>query len=99
MAARSFATAAVMQRTPLALRMTTRKEKHRHFRFDRATQYSIPPKENPMLKLYGTSMSRAARCLWALEELKLKYEHVPVGFDGGTREPDYMNLNPDGRVP
>jgi len=35
-----------------------------------------------MLKLYGTRMSRAARSLWALEELGLKYEHVPLNTQG-----------------
>src|SRR5579863_1825837 len=53
-----------------------------------------------MIKLYGTSMSRAGRCLWALEEVGAKYERIPVGFaDGGTRKPDYMKINPNGHVP
>ncbi len=52
-----------------------------------------------MIKLYGTSKSRAARSLWALEELGLKYEHVPVGFDGGTRAPEHMKMNPNGHIP
>lgn len=53
-----------------------------------------------MIKLYGTSMSRAGRCLWALEELGLKYEHVPVNFaDGGTRKPEYLKINPNGHIP
>jgi len=30
-----------------------------------------------MIKLYGTSKSRANRCLWALEEIGLFYEHLP----------------------
>ena len=32
-----------------------------------------------MLKLYGTSRSRASRSILALEELGLAYEHVPFG--------------------
>jgi glutathione S-transferase len=52
-----------------------------------------------MLKIYGTSMSRAARTLWAAEELVLTYEHIPVSFDGGTRKPEYMKINPNGHVP
>ena len=53
-----------------------------------------------MLKIYGTSMSRASRALWAAEELGLKFEHIPVGFaDGGTRKPDYLKINPNGHVP
>jgi len=52
-----------------------------------------------MIKLYGTSMSRAARSLWALEEAGVKYEHVPVGFTGETRKPDYLKINPNGHMP
>jgi glutathione S-transferase len=52
-----------------------------------------------MLKLYGTSMSRAARCLWALEELGLKYEHVPLNTQGDSRKPEFLKVNPNGHVP
>ena len=53
-----------------------------------------------MLKIYGTAMSRASRTLWTAEELGLKYEHIPVGFgDGGTRQPEYLKINPNGHVP
>jgi glutathione S-transferase len=52
-----------------------------------------------MIKLYGTSMSRAARSLWALEEAGVKYEHVPVGFTGETRKPEYLKINPNGHMP
>jgi hypothetical protein len=30
-----------------------------------------------VIKLYGTSGSRANRCLWVLEELGLEYKHAP----------------------
>jgi glutathione S-transferase len=52
-----------------------------------------------MIKLYGTSMSRAARSLWALEEVGVKYEHVPVGFTGELRKPEYLKINPNGHMP
>ena len=52
-----------------------------------------------MLKLYGTRMSRAARSLWALEELGLKYEHVPLNTQGDSRKPEYLKVNPKGHVP
>jgi glutathione S-transferase len=52
-----------------------------------------------MLKLYGTSMSRAARSLWALEELGLKYEHVPLNTQGDSRKPEFLKVNPNGHVP
>ena len=31
-----------------------------------------------MIRLYGPLNSRAARCLWMLEELAIPYEHVPL---------------------
>jgi glutathione S-transferase len=53
-----------------------------------------------MLKIYGTSMSRAGRALWAANELGLQFEHIPVGIaDGGTRKPDHLKINPNGHVP
>ena len=52
-----------------------------------------------MLKVYGTSMSRAGRALWAAEELGLKFEHLPVGLDGSTRKPEHLRLNPNGHIP
>ncbi len=52
-----------------------------------------------MIKLYGTVMSRAGRVAWALEELGLKYEHVPISFSGDTRKPEYLKINPNGHIP
>jgi glutathione S-transferase len=52
-----------------------------------------------MIKVYGTSMSRAARALWAMEELGLQYEHVPVNARGESRQPEYLKVNPNGHVP
>ncbi len=51
-----------------------------------------------MIKLYGTSKSRSARCLWALEELGLKYEHIPVETTK-AKSPENLKLNPNGHVP
>ena len=52
-----------------------------------------------MIKLYGISRSRAARSLWALEEIGIEYESVPIHFMGDTKKPDFLALNPNGRVP
>ena len=53
-----------------------------------------------MLTLYGSMMSRAHRVVWMLRELGLQYEHVPTNFlDGSTRQPDFLAINPNGRVP
>jgi glutathione S-transferase len=53
-----------------------------------------------MLTLYGHPFSRAHRVMWMLKELSVAYEHVPTGFqDGGCRTPDFLRINPNGRVP
>jgi glutathione S-transferase len=52
-----------------------------------------------MLTLYGISASRALRPLWMLEELGVEYEHVQTNFTGDNKQPDYLALNPNGRVP
>lgn len=53
-----------------------------------------------MRKLYGWKRSRAIRCLWVLEELGLEYEHVPLNPNlGETRTPEYLALNPSGKIP
>jgi len=52
-----------------------------------------------MIKLYGVPMSRAFRSLWALEELGVEYESVPVNFLDDAKKPQYLAINPNGRIP
>ncbi|HZR80454.1 MAG TPA: glutathione S-transferase family protein [Candidatus Binatia bacterium] len=53
-----------------------------------------------MIKLYGVPRSRAMRSLWMLEELGVPYENVKTNFvTGETRRPEYLAINPNGRVP
>jgi glutathione S-transferase len=53
-----------------------------------------------MLKLYGNKQSRAARCLWALEELGLPYIQIPLDMAAGQNKlPAYLAINPAGKVP
>jgi len=53
-----------------------------------------------MLKIYGWKRSRAARCMWVMEELGLTYEQVPLNPHAGeTRTPEYLALNPSGKIP
>ena len=53
-----------------------------------------------MITLYGDPISRAHRVVWMLKELGLSYEHVPTNFlDGSTHAPDFLRINPNGRVP
>lgn len=51
-----------------------------------------------MLKLYGTSKSRSARSLWALEELGVSYEQVPVEVSK-AKSPEHLQRNPNGHIP
>ena len=51
-----------------------------------------------MAKLYGTSKSRSARSLWALEELGVKYEHIPTEVPK-AKGPDHLKINPNGHIP
>jgi glutathione S-transferase len=52
------------------------------------------------ITLHGVAGSRAARCLWMLEELGLPYEHVKTDFKGGgTRTPEHLKINPNGHIP
>jgi glutathione S-transferase len=50
-------------------------------------------------KLYGISGSRALRSIWAMEEVAIDYEHVPVNFMEESKDPDYLAVNPNGRIP
>ncbi len=53
-----------------------------------------------MIKIYGITHTRTARCLWMLEELGLEYEQVEVSLkEREHKKPDYLALNPNGRVP
>jgi glutathione S-transferase len=52
-----------------------------------------------MIKLYGIPASRASRSLWMLEELGVAYENVPTNFIGDAQKPDYLKINPNGKIP
>ena len=53
-----------------------------------------------MIKLYGTPPTRALRAIWLLNELGLDYEMLPVSIlDSENRQPDFVALNPAGKVP
>ena len=53
-----------------------------------------------MITLYGITRSRAARCLWMLEELGLPYERNLVSQrDGSNKSPEYLAINPNGKLP
>jgi len=53
------------------------------------------------LSIWGRDNSiNVMKVLWACEELGLSYDRLDLGGAfGGTDEPDYLALNPNGRVP
>jgi glutathione S-transferase len=51
-----------------------------------------------MLKIYGSSMSRTSRCLWAAEEVGVKYEQTPTQI-AEAKSPANLKLNPNGHIP
>ena len=52
-----------------------------------------------MIRLYGIVNSRALRCLWALEEVGVPYELVQTSFLADAKKPEYLAINPNGRIP
>ena len=54
-----------------------------------------------MLKILGrTNSSNVQKVLWACDELELSYQREDIGGDfGGTQEPKYLAMNPNGLVP
>jgi glutathione S-transferase len=54
-----------------------------------------------MLKIWGrASSSNVMKVLWLCEELSIPYERIDAGGDfGRTKEPFYLAMNPNSRVP
>jgi len=54
-----------------------------------------------MLKIWGRANSvNVKKALWAIEELKLKYERIDAGMAFGVNNtPEYRAMNPTGLVP
>ena len=51
------------------------------------------------LRIYGIPRSRTFRALWVAEELGLAYESVPTNFTDDVRKPEFLAVNPNGRIP
>ena len=50
-------------------------------------------------KLYGVPGSRAIRSLWAIEDIGIDYEHVPVNLMEESQRAKFLTVNPNGRIP
>lgn len=53
----------------------------------------------PVIRLHHCAQTRSMRALWLLHELGLDFEVVLHPFDKALRRPEYLALNPAGRVP
>ncbi len=51
-----------------------------------------------MLKIHGSSQSRTSRCLWAAEEVGVKYEQIPTPVPE-AKSAAHLKLNPNGHIP
>jgi glutathione S-transferase len=57
-------------------------------------------KEAAVLQLYGNPQSRAARCLWMLEEIGEPYELIEKSTrPDDLQSADYLRLNPNALIP
>ncbi len=52
-----------------------------------------------MITLHHCVQTRSMRTLWLLHELGVEFEVVEHAFDKSLRAPEYLALNPAGRVP
>ena len=55
--------------------------------------------EAKKVKLYGIPGSRALRSIWAAEEVGMDYELVKTDFMAESKKPEYLAINPNGRIP
>ncbi len=53
----------------------------------------------PTLTFYTNPQSRGRIARWMLEEVGAPYETVVLGYDGAMKSPDYLAVNPMGKVP
>lgn len=50
--------------------------------------------------IHGVPYARTNYVIWALKELGLEYENIPVNpFQGENKTPEYLAINPNGLVP
>lgn len=53
-----------------------------------------------MIKVYGSPNSRSLRITWLLQELGLDYDYQLIDFfKGDNRAPEFLAVNPAGKVP
>jgi glutathione S-transferase len=70
-------------------------------RTDHAEQEIVPDDNQRELTIWGRPNSvNVQKVLWCLRELDLAYKRIDAGMQfGRNRDPDYLAMNPNGRVP
>src|SRR3981081_3326546 len=65
------------------------------------SEKSVPNKKQSQLQIWGRANSvNVQKVLWCLRELDLAYHRIDAGMAfGRNRYPDYLAMNPNGRVP
>src|SRR6202051_4039051 len=68
---------------------------------DHGERKIVPDNNQSQLKILGRANSvNVQKVLWCLSELDLPYQRVDAGMAfGRNRDPDYLAMNPNGRVP
>ena len=52
------------------------------------------------ITIFGSIGSRASRCLWVCEEIGIDFDWLPIStLDGSSRTPEYLAINPSGKIP
>ncbi|MBI5261690.1 MAG: glutathione S-transferase family protein [Bradyrhizobium sp.] len=61
----------------------------------------MPEDNQPQLTIWGrTNSVNVQKVLWCLRELDLSYERIDAGMQfGRNQDPDYLEMNPNARVP
>jgi glutathione S-transferase len=61
----------------------------------------VPDNDHGHLKIWGRANSvNVQKVLWCCRELDLAYERIDAGMQfGRNTEPDYLAMNPNGRIP
>ena len=68
---------------------------------DQSWEHIVSNNNQGQLKIWGRANSvNVQKVLWCLRELDLAYERIDAGMAfGKNHEPDYLAMNPNGRVP
>ena len=59
----------------------------------------MTPSTTAPLRFYSNPMSRARMVRWMLEECEAEYETVNLAFGAPMKTPEYLTVNPMGKVP